>query len=98
MTYVDAKFLLRIRDSKPRDTRSRGHSGPMDVDAVNSLSSGNGKGSSSPRAGCFKCDGAHFQRECNARIGNGKQSSGKGKQSKSWPKGDGKVKSEESKG
>ena len=30
---------------------------PMDVDAVNSLSSGKGKGSSSPRDGC---GGAHF--------------------------------------
>ena len=37
VTYVEAKFGLRIRDSKPSDTGSRGHSGPMDVDAVNSL-------------------------------------------------------------
>ena len=36
-TYVEAKFGLRIRDSKPSDTGSRGHSGPMDVDAVYSL-------------------------------------------------------------
>ena len=49
-TYVEAKFGLRVRDSKPV---SRGHSDPMDVDAVNSLSSGQGKGSSSPRDGCF---------------------------------------------
>ena len=34
-------------------TGSRGHSDPMDVHAVNSLSSGKGKGSSSPRDGCF---------------------------------------------
>ena len=33
-----AKFVLGIRDSKPSDTGSRGHSDPMDVDAVNSLS------------------------------------------------------------
>ena len=58
----------------------------MDVDAVNSLSSGKGNGSSSPRDGCFKCGGAHFQRNCNARKGTGKQSHGKGKQSKSWSK------------
>ena len=45
------KFGLRIRDSKPSDTGSRGHSDPMDVDAVNSLSSSKGKGSSSPRDG-----------------------------------------------
>ena len=38
VTYVEAKFGLRIRDSKPSDTSTRGHSDPMDVDAVNSLS------------------------------------------------------------
>ena len=48
-----SKFGLRIRDSKPSDTGSRGYSDPMDVDAVNSLSSGKGKGSWSPRDGCF---------------------------------------------
>ena len=36
--HVEAKFGLRIRDSKPSDTSTRGHSDPMDVDAVNSLS------------------------------------------------------------
>ena len=51
VTYVEAKFGLRIRDSKPSDTGSRGHSDPMDVDAVNSLSSGKGNGSSSARDG-----------------------------------------------
>ena len=69
VTYVEAKFGLTIRDSKPGDTGSRGHSDPMDVDAVNSLLSGKGKGSSSPRDVCFKCGGAHFQRDCNARKG-----------------------------
>ena len=53
VTYVEAKFGLRIRDSKPSDTGARGPSDPMDVGAVNSLSSGKGKGSSSPRNGCF---------------------------------------------
>ena len=38
VTYVEEKFGLRIRDSKPTDTSTRGHSDPMDVDAVNSLS------------------------------------------------------------
>ena len=33
VTYVEAKFGLRNRDFKPRDTSSRGHSDPMDVDA-----------------------------------------------------------------
>ena len=63
-----------------------------------SLSSGKGKGSSSPRDGHFKCGGAHFQRCCNARKSTGKQSSGKGKQSKSWSKSVGKGKSKENKG
>ena len=48
VTYVEAKFGLRIRNSKPSDTGSRGHSDPMDVDAVKK-----GKGSSSPRNVCF---------------------------------------------
>ena len=40
VTFVQAKFGLRISDSKPSDTGSRGYSDPMDVDAVNPLSSG----------------------------------------------------------
>ena len=98
VTYVEAKFGLRMRDPKPSDTGSCGHSYPMDVDTVNSLSSGKGKGSSSPRDECFKCGGAHFQRDCNARKSTGKQSSGKGKQSKSWSKSEGEGKSTENKG
>ena len=56
VTYVEAKFGLRILDSKPSDTAALGHSDPMDIDAVNSLSlsSGKGIGSSSPRDGCFE--------------------------------------------
>ena len=80
VTYVEAKFGLRIRDSKPSETD------PMDVDAVNSLSSGKGRGSSSPPDGCLKCGGAHGQRDCNAHKSTGKQSYGKGKQCKSWSK------------
>ena len=38
LTYVEAKFGLRIRDSKPSDTGARGHSDPVGVAAVNSLS------------------------------------------------------------
>ena len=86
VTFAEAKFGLRVHDSKPSDTTSLGHSDPMDVDAVDFLSSGKGKGSSSPRDGCLKCGGAHFQRDCNARKGTGKQSYGKDKQSKSWSK------------
>ena len=74
MTHVEAKFGLRTRDSKPSDTGSRGHSDPMDVDAVNSLSSGKGKGSSSPRDGCFTCGRSKFN--LNA-MHAGKQSSAK---------------------
>ena len=42
----------------------------MDVNVVSSLASGTGKGkgSSSPRGGCFKCGGNHFQRECTIRV------------------------------
>ena len=39
LTSVEAKFGLRARDSKPSDTGARGNSDPMDVDAVNSVSS-----------------------------------------------------------
>ena len=38
VTFVESKFGLRISDFKQSDTGSRGHSDPMDVDAVNSLS------------------------------------------------------------
>ena len=44
VTYVEAKFGLRNRDSKPSDTCTRGNSDPMDVDAVNSLSLSSAKG------------------------------------------------------
>ena len=63
MTYVEVKFGLKIRDSKPSDTGSRGQSDLVDVDAVNSLSSGKGKGSSSSRDGCFNSGGACFEKE-----------------------------------
>ena len=90
MTHVEAKFGLRIRDCKPSDTGSRGHSDPMGVD----LSSGKGEGSSGLRDWCLKCGGAHFQQYCNASKCNGKQSSGNGKQSKSWSKSEGKKSKE----
>ena len=102
VAYVEAKFGLRSGDSKPSDTGSRGHSDPTDVDAINSFASGKGKGSSSPRDGCFKCGGTYVERDCsvhaNPRKGNGKQWSGNGKQSKSWSKSAGKGKSKEGKG
>ena len=58
---VEAQFCLRIRDSKPSEPGARGYSDPMDVDAINSLTSGTGKGA---REGCLKCGGKHFQRDC----------------------------------
>ena len=73
VTHVEAKFGLRIRDPKTSDTGARGHSDPMNVDAVNSLV-WQRKGSSNPRDGCFQCGGAHSQRHCNACKSTGKQS------------------------
>ena len=46
VAYVEEKFGLRIGNSKPSDTGLREHADPMDVDAVNSLSSVKGKWSS----------------------------------------------------
>ena len=87
LTYVEAKFGLRIRDSKPSGTGLREHSDPMDAGAVNSFSrQSKEKGSSVSRVGCFKCRGAHFQRDCNASKNAGKQASGKGNQGRSWSK------------
>ena len=42
-----------------------------------------------------KSDGAHFQRNCNASKNTGKQSSGKGNQSKSWSTSESSITSEE---
>ena len=97
VTYVEAKFGLGIRDSKPSDMGSLGHSDPMDVDAVNSLATGKGKMSLSPRDGCPKCGVAHFskrpamiwQRQRQAVVRQ------RVKQSKSWSKSDGNGKSKE---
>ena len=44
VTHVEAKFGLRIRDSKPSDTGSRGHSDPMDVDGGQFSRVARGKG------------------------------------------------------
>ena len=74
VTYVEAKFGLRIRDSKQSETVTRWQSDPMR--SILCHPSSKGKWLSSPRDGRFKCGGAHFQRDCNARKGNDKQSSG----------------------
>ena len=52
VTFVEAKFGVRIRDSKPSDTGLCEHSDPMDVGAVNSLSSVKGTRPPGPRDGC----------------------------------------------
>ena len=69
---MEAELCSRIGNSGPSDTGLREHS---DVGAVKSLSSVEGKGSSFRLLGIFKCGGAHFQRDCNARKSTGKQSS-----------------------
>ena len=58
VTYVEAKFGLKIRDSKPSDAGFREHSDAMDVGAVNSLSR------QAKKMGVLKCGAAHFQRDC----------------------------------
>ena len=66
VSYVEAKFGLRIRDSKPSDTGARDTRIPWML-MQSTLSSAIGTGSSSLRDGGFKCGGAHCQRDCNAR-------------------------------
>ena len=53
VTYVEAKFGLRIRDAKFGEAASRAQSDPMDVAAVNSLVTGKGKLSTAAYGGCF---------------------------------------------
>ena len=60
VTYVKAKFGLRIRDSKPSDTGLREHSDPMDVGAANSLVRQRKRVHQVRAMGVFKCGGAHF--------------------------------------
>ena len=67
----------------------------MDVDAITSLESGKGKGSSSPRDGCLKCGGAHFQRDCDFHVTTRKGNDKRGKQRKSRLKSAGKGKSKD---
>ena len=99
VTYVEAKFGLRIRGARPGEAVSCAQSDPMDVDAVNSLATGKGKASTVPHGGCFTCGGAHHQRDCNARKGKSKQSSGKGKRNgKSWSKSESRGKGRENNG
>ena len=73
VTHVEAWFGIRIRDSKWSDKGVRGHADPTNVDAINSFSSGKGKGSSSPR-----------DDPANARKSTGKQSCGNGPFLERW--------------
>ena len=84
VTYVEAKFGLWIRDSKPNNTLTRGQSDPMDVDAVNSLSSGNGKklsGKGKRSKSWSKSEGKRKVKECKEK------SKGRGKISKTGSSG-----------
>ena len=51
----------------------------------------------SPRDGCFKCGGNHFQRDCPHHVTPRKGNRKKGKQSKSWSKSACKGKSKDGK-
>ena len=97
VTYVEVKFGLRIRDSKPSDTGSRGHSDPTDVDAVNSLHPAQDRGHRLHEMLVSSAVEHIFNENAMHAKDNGKQSSGKGKQSKSWSMSDGKGKNKESK-
>ena len=83
LTHVEAKFGLKIRDSKPSDTGLREHS---DVRAVNSLLSVEGKGSSVSRVGCLSAMEHIFN-----ETATGKHLSGKGNQGKSWSKSESSI-------
>ena len=89
VTYVEAKCGLRIRDSRPSDTGSRGHSDPMDVDAVNSLSRMAKAQGHGVRVRAvvhmFNETAMHARAQASNRLA-------KGKQSKSWSKSEGKRK------
>ena len=37
MTYVEAKFCLSVRDSKPSESGACEHADPTDIDAVNEI-------------------------------------------------------------
>ena len=64
VTFVEAVVGLRIRGSKPSESGARRHSDPVDDDAISFLASctGEGKGTSTPPDGSFKCGGNNFSR------------------------------------
>ena len=98
VTYVEAKFGLRNRDSKPSDTGARGRSDPWMLMRSTLSRLAKEKGHQVRVVGVLSAGGAHLQRDCSARKSTGKQSYGKGKQSKSWFKSEGKGKSKENHG
>ena len=95
VTHVEAKFGLRIRDSKPGDWGRGDIQIPWMLMRSTLSRLAKEKGSSSPRDGCLKCGGAHFQRDCTARAR--KQSSGQTEQVM-VQECEGKGKSKDSKG
>ena len=101
-TYVEAKFCLSVRDSKPSESGAGGHADPTNVDAISEillhLITRNGKRSSSPQDGCTKCGGSQFQRDCNVHVTPRKCNGKKGKLCKSWSKSAGEGKIMEGKG
>ena len=100
VTLVEAKFGLRIRDLKPSEAGIRGHCDPMDVDAINSLASGKGKGKvpSSPRDGCFQGRWKSFSERLQYSRHSTQRHRPERQTGQVMPKSAGKGKSKENKG
>ena len=102
VTYVEAKFGLRIRDSKPSDTGPRGHSDPMDVgkstlsrQAKEKAHRVRAMGASSAVEHIFKETAVHAKAQAISRMAKANRAS---HGFKSEPSFSGKGKSKESKG
>ena len=82
VTSVEAKVGQRIRDARRGETCMSCTIGSYGRRcSQRSLIQPRKKASTGPHGGCFKCGGAHSQRDCTARKGKSKQSSGRGMQS-----------------
>ena len=96
VTYVEAKFGLRILDSRPSDTVTRGHNDPMDFDTVNPCHPVKEKGhrvhetvASSAVERIFNVTAMHAEATASNHLARAKQS-------KSWSKSESKGHSTES--
>ena len=98
VSYVEAKFGLRNRDSKPSDTGSRGHSDTVDVDAVDPLVKQRRRVTRSARKGVSSAVEHFFNETAMQARTPASNRLATGKQSKSWSKSEGKGKSKENKG